>query len=142
MPITAANRKLYPPPKVWKTIRAAVQARAGDRCEGCGVKNRVTGYWLGERRFYVCGPGEIEAAALDNDKVIEIVCTTAHLDHDPTNNDGFEQTGRVLPVERSNLRFWCQRCHLRYDAKHHAQNARRTREAKKGQGLLFGGMNV
>lgn len=31
----------------------------------------------------------------------------------------------------------CQRCHLRYDAKHHAINARRTRRARKATGDLF-----
>lgn len=44
-----------------------------------------------------------------------VVLTTAHLDHTPENCD---------PV---NLRALCQRCHLRYDATHHANNARRTR---------------
>jgi hypothetical protein len=50
-----------------------------------------------------------------------IVLTIAHLDHDTTNNAD------------SNLLALCQRCHLSYDAKHHATNSRRTRDAKKGQ---------
>lgn len=44
-----------------------------------------------------------------------VVLTIAHLDHDPTNNDP------------ANLRALCQRCHLQYDAKHHAQTRRQTK---------------
>jgi len=36
-----------------------------------------------------------------------------------------------------NLRAWCQRCHLTYDAKHHAQNAYATRRGRKADGDLF-----
>lgn len=43
-----------------------------------------------------------------------IVLTIAHLDHNPENNDP------------ANLRALCQRCHLRYDAEHHAQTRRAT----------------
>ena len=55
----------------------------------------------------------------------KVVLTTAHLDHTPENCD---------PV---NLRALCQRCHLRYDAKHHAANARRTRFARRVAGGLL-----
>lgn len=47
-----------------------------------------------------------------------VVLTIAHLDHDPTNNDP------------SNLRALCQRCHLKYDAEHHAETRAKTRAAK------------
>ena len=53
-----------------------------------------------------------------------VVLTVAHLDHEPANCD-----------ER-NLVALCQRCHLRYDAAHHARNAkatRRRRQIKAGQ---------
>lgn len=36
-----------------------------------------------------------------------------------------------------NLRAMCQRCHLTYDAAHHAENARQTRRAKMAAGDLF-----
>lgn len=52
----------------------------------------------------------------------KVVLTVMHLDHDPSNNDP------------SNLKAGCQRCHLRYDAKHHAANAAKTRQAKKTYG--------
>lgn len=49
-----------------------------------------------------------------------VVLTVGHLDHTPEN------------CERSNLRAWCQRCHLTYDAEHHAKNAaiRRARQLR------------
>lgn len=48
-----------------------------------------------------------------------VVLTVMHLDHDTTNNDP------------DNLASGCQRCHLRYDAQHHAKNAAATRRAKR-----------
>ena len=51
--------------------------------------------------------------------------TVAHLDHDPSR------------CERSNLKAWCNRCHLTYDAKHHAINAAATRRAAKGVVEMF-----
>ncbi len=53
--------------------------------------------------------------------------TVAHLNH--VEND----------CRPENLRCWCAPCHLRYDAKHHAKNAAKTRKAKfeSRQGRLF-----
>lgn len=48
-----------------------------------------------------------------------VVLTVAHLNHDTADN------------RDENLAALCQRCHLRYDAQHHAANAARTRRAKK-----------
>ena len=48
-----------------------------------------------------------------------VVLTIAHLDHTPENCD------------MSNLRALCQKCHLSYDAKHHAANASHTRAMKE-----------
>lgn len=50
-----------------------------------------------------------------------VVLTVAHLDHNPDN------------CAPGNLRAWCQRCHLTYDAALHAANAARTRAEKKRQ---------
>lgn len=55
-----------------------------------------------------------------------VVLTIAHLDHTPEHNDP------------ANLRALCQRCHLTYDAKHHAKTAYQTRRAGKAAGDLFG----
>lgn len=57
-----------------------------------------------------------------------VILTVAHLDHDTTNNT------------RANLRALCQRCHLRHDARLHAQHAAETRRRKQieaGQFEMF-----
>ncbi|MFW6031668.1 MAG: hypothetical protein ACOC9T_03665, partial [Myxococcota bacterium] len=54
-----------------------------------------------------------------------VVLTVAHLDHVPEH------------CEPENLRAMCQRCHLSYDAQHHARNARATRRAGRACGELF-----
>jgi hypothetical protein len=46
-----------------------------------------------------------------------VILTTAHLDHTPEHCD------------RSNLRAFCQGCHLHYDKDHHAETRARTRAA-------------
>ena len=49
----------------------------------------------------------------------KVVLTVAHLDHNPQN------------CADENLKALCQRCHLNYDAKHHARNAATTRHKRK-----------
>ena len=49
-------------------------------------------------------------------KLIMIVLTIAHLDHQPEN------------CHPANLAAWCQRHHLAYDAEHHKITAYRTRK--------------
>ena len=58
-------------------------------------------------------------------KAIKVVLTIAHLDHDVTNNDF------------SNLKAFCQRCHLAHDKDHHAANRKASTAAKKGLQDLF-----
>jgi len=48
-----------------------------------------------------------------------VVLTTAHRDHTPENCDD------------ANLFAGCQGCHLWYDRAHHADTARKTREAER-----------
>lgn len=114
MPISAENKKRYPPN--WKEIRARILKRAGDRCEGspafpdCRVPNG----------------SEIRGAEFSGNGYRRVVVLTiGHLDHTPENCDD------------ENLRAWCQRCHLTYDAKHHAMNAAATRRKRKAIGDLF-----
>ena len=59
------------------------------------------------------------------DNGTKVVLTIAHLEHQPEN------------CSPENLRALCQKCHLTYDAKHHAQTRRQTREAKELSGRLF-----
>lgn len=97
MPIKPENKARYP--ANWKQIVAQVRERSGDRCEG-------------SPRWPECRAENGQPHPLTGSTV---VLTTAHLDHTPENCD------------LVNLRHWCQRCHLVYDAGHHAQ----TRAASK-----------
>lgn len=51
----------------------------------------------------------------------KVILTVAHLDHNKNNN------------RFSNLAALCQKCHLGYDAKHHAENRKYGRDWKKDQ---------
>lgn len=138
MPIKPENKSLYP--KNWKEIVAKVRERSGNKCEwpGCECVNGSDGVRYPDGRFNRLDPPfpEVDPHGtwfdrdfweVDGAKLIHVVLTTAHLDHDPTNND------------LSNLRHWCQYHHLRYDAKHHAETARKTREedSLRVQPVLF-----
>ena len=83
---------------------AAVRARAGNKCEGSPA-------------YPNCRAENGKAHPITGSKV---VLTTAHLNHDELETENL-----------SHLRYWCQRCHLTYDAKHHAVNARATRRKRK-----------
>ena len=118
-------------PAHWKTvIRPRIMARARNCCEQCGLPNHAT--VLSKSRVLLCDPQPYKQAAANvgcyhepGERATVIVLTIAHLDHDTANNAD------------SNLRALCQRCHLAHDAKHHATNCRRTRDAKKGQLTLL-----
>lgn len=129
MPIKPENAARYP--KDWKQVRERILARAGNCCEGsplfpeCRIGN---GWFRNNTTGEICDPdcGVIEAWEFaDGDSVTRIVLTIGHLDHTPENCD------------ESNLRAWCQRCHLNYDAKHHAQTAHETRRKGKAVNDLF-----
>lgn len=136
MPIKKENLAKYPPPREWAAIRDRILERAGNRCEKCGVSGRAIGYREKDGSFVQLAASredvgmEVEVASLDGHKVVEIVLTIAHLDHDPTNSD------------ESNLRAWCQRDHLCYDAELHAENAARTRSEKKRTAATVAGQAV
>jgi hypothetical protein len=125
MPITKAKRGLYPPN--WKELRAAVQARAGDRCEECGVRNGDIGFRDNTGAFHTVQE-DVDWSLFDPDaKLITIVCTTAHL------YDDDEETTDI-----SRLKFMCQRCHNMRDAPTRAVHASATRRARKyaGQAVM------
>ncbi len=107
VPIKPETQKRYP--KHWKFTVAAVRARAGNRCEGSPA-------------YPECRAENGKPHPITGSKV---VLTTAHIEHDDLETED-------LGV----LRYWCQRCHLTYDAKHHAKNARSTRRARKAIGEL------
>jgi 5-methylcytosine-specific restriction endonuclease McrA len=98
MPIRPELRCLYPPD--WAEISKRIRfERAGGLCETCGRPHGFDGVFL----------------------------TTAHLDHDPTNN------------AETNLRALCQRCHLAHDAPHHRVQRRLTYLMRRALGDLFTG---
>lgn len=121
MPIRPENKHRYP--KNWKQIRLQILERANHCCEGspafpdCRIenysfRNKITGE--------VTTSTEVveQWELVDDQKASRIVLTIGHLDHVPENCDP------------ENLKSWCQRCHLVYDAKHHAETARETRRLK------------
>lgn len=78
-------------------IRPEILQRANDCCEGSA-------------RYPFC---RVRNRELHPETGSKVVLTIAHLDHDVTNN------------ALGNLRAMCQRCHLTYDAVHHAETRRR-----------------
>lgn len=150
MPIRPENRHRYP--ANWQEIRATVLQRAQHRCEwpGCGIRNHAVGAWRksiaghhvwhplgGSSPCAAAGTGltwpaglplsyrEAREFAVANAPMTVIVLTVAHLDHVPEHCD------------LTNLRAWCQRHHLAYDAEHHRQTAYMTRLAARNNLELF-----
>ncbi len=138
MPIRDSEKARYP--RDWPQISAAIRERAGGRCEKCAAPNgeriaRGQGkdagtYMLADGGATHCAEtgallGYSRGSEYNAARVVKIVLTVAHLDHQPENCDP------------ENLRAWCQRCHLRYDAKHHAGNAAKTRHGRKALADLF-----
>lgn len=141
MPISAEKMKLYPGGSIrspeWQAIRERIRVRAANRCERCGVENHALGGRLRSGTFLRAQPtgtdglrltwpkpgeeawcGEGEPVRL---RIIKIVCTVAHFDNHLTDHSD------------DNLRFWCQQCHLRHDARQHAESVRVTRRRKSPQ---------
>lgn len=128
MPIRPENKARYP--KEWPQIRAAILERAEHKCEQCKAPNRtriargagkdVDTYMLDTADVYCADSGQYLGQCRHSDydllRMTDVVLTIAHLDHVPEN------------CAPENLRAWCQRCHLRYDAEHHKQTAYRTRK--------------
>ncbi len=137
MPIRASEKARYPAD--WKRISREVREAAGNKCEKCGAPNgeyisRGTGfaegtYMLMHGQVHCAETGDYKGMARGSEYptrgLVRIILTVAHLDHQPEN------------CARENLRAWCQRCHLRYDAKHHAANSAATRRSRKAAGDLF-----
>ena len=106
------NRALYP--NNWDEISARIRARAGDKCEQCGIPNKSPRSSVYRKRR----------------KTYTVFLTVAHLDHNPQNNSD------------DNLKCLCQLCHLRHDAKHHAKTAKLTRHVRRIHKRLRAGQLV
>ena len=106
----------YPPN--WREISRRIRFdRAEGRCE-CE----------GECGLHRDNPGPRRCVELDSSKARwakgMVMLTVAHLCHDSKCDD------------ETHLRAMCNRCHLRYDRKLHAQHAAETRDRKRGQNRL------
>lgn len=137
MPIKHENKARYP--ANWKTVRAAILERAHNCCEQCKVPNRsriargggpdIDTYQMDDAEVYCANTGKHLGRRRMSEynllRMVDIVLTIGHLDHMPENCDP------------ANLRAWCQRCHLRYDAAHHAETARETRRSRLNNMELF-----
>lgn len=155
MPIKPANRARYPAdwPAIRAAIleRAGRRCEHSDAPgHRCAARHRALGYWRDgelwrlpvgcehlQRRIWrfeplpqvlresgVDKPMTLQAA--DGPlKIIRVILTIAHLDHQPENCDP------------ENLRALCQRHHLAHDHDHHRANAQATRRAKSGTAELF-----
>lgn len=84
--------------------------------EFCGVENYAEGYRDCDGNFIESYGMQQETDALDGEKIIKIVLTVAHLDHNPQN------------CNPENLRALCQKCHLTYDIEHHKETRRNSKK--------------
>lgn len=110
-PIRPERRDLYP--ENWPEISRAIRVRADFVCECDGR----------------CGKHSEPCTAEDRrphpDTGSRVVLTVAHLNHDEAD------------CREENLAAYCQRCHLAYDADHHAATRRETaRKARADAGQL------
>lgn len=121
MPIRPENLERYP--EDWPLISDRIRfERADGRCE-C----------LGE-----CGHDHDGRCTAEHNRAHPVTgsivtLTTGHLDHTPEDCDNPGGTFILLALAHSNLRAWCQRCHLGYDRDYHAERARQTREERREQ---------
>lgn len=128
MPIRDVS--VYPPD--WPEIRAEILERAEHACEWCGLADRIEGYRDQWGDFVGTWEADAQLMRRARRKLIKIVLTVAHLDHQPGNNGA--------PGDRPNLAALCQKCHNGHDAPMRAKHAAATRHAKmrRACGDLFG----
>lgn len=107
----------YPPD--WPERRARILARADNRCEWCGVPNGVEVVRAGDEWAYEVA----ELSHRPDVRLVKIILTIAHLDHDKRN----------WSVRDDRLAALCQRCHLNYDRPRHIAHARAARRRRSGQ---------
>lgn len=107
MPIRPENRDRYPAD--WGEISLVCRIRAGWTCQGSPA--------YPECRAENGKPHPVTGSI--------VVLTVAHLDRTPENCD------------LENLRAWCQRCHLTYDADQHRSNRFRDQHAAADTLELF-----
>ena len=117
-------------PKDWKEIRKRILDRDDHCCKECGIPNYSIGYRDEKGKWYpiehsLQGDEDAADAKRKGYKIIKIVLTIAHLNHDTTDN------------RDENMAALCQLHHLRLDLNQHKTNARETLRKKKGLQELF-----
>lgn len=144
------NYSLYP--KDWKTVRVPrILARAGNKCERCGLENGLVGTRFASGEFVpyhetrfgseaagLCAqewaqrlsPRDLKAAGLT-----KIVLTVAHLDR--AGAPGTPEGDGPLDCPDDRLQALCQRCHLLLDAPRHAAKRRESSLSRRAAGSLF-----
>lgn len=149
MPIRPEHRWLYPID--WPELSRLVRfRRAKGRCEGCGrphgrhVMHTGDGRWWdedrrcwrdsrGRRAYGLPRPGRerlvqpVLLGGLERSPypLTRVVLASAHLDHNPSNND------------LRNLAAFCQRCHLLHDRQEHRRQRWTTLFRRRALGDLF-----
>ena len=143
MPIREENRARYPDD--WPAISKRIRAKAGNRCEQCGVENGALIYRGSHEmrpawRYASDTVYENSRCAFDGSEIpgtcwddfdsrrgdpVKVVLTVAHLDHQPEN------------CADDNLRAWCQRCHNAYDAPMRKAGIKSRTKAKAAAGDFF-----
>ena len=139
MPIRRQHRWLYPID--WQQLTDMIRfERAKGRCEQCCRPHGKHVYHLGDGRWWDedeerwrDGQGRrlrLKAIPAEDNPVFRatrVVLATAHLDHDPTNNDV------------RNLKAFCQRCHMIHDREEHLRRRRISFLLTRAIGDLFTG---
>jgi hypothetical protein len=101
----------YPPN--WKEIRQEILKRANNKCEFCGLENHSLVYSgkHNNKRMWLRNLYDINKYfdLFSDMKIVKVVLTIAHLDHDEENWN----------VKNDRLAALCQLCHLKYDKEEH-----------------------
>jgi hypothetical protein len=139
MPIHPRYRWFYPID--WPQLSAVIRfRRAQGKCEGCGRPHGAMVCHLGDGRWWDRdqkqwrdGRGRplrrLPALWLWKGAIrtTRVVLACSHLDHDPTNN------------RPSNLKAFCQRCHMLHDRPEHRRRRWFTTFRRRALGDLYQG---
>ncbi|MBM3744188.1 MAG: hypothetical protein FJW34_00150 [Acidobacteria bacterium] len=124
MPIRRDLRRFYG--AEWRTvIRPRILARARNRCERCGVPDRIETIRAGSAWFeahysrWFDHRRRVASPLARAVRTVRVVLTVAHLNHDPADN------------RDENLAALCQWCHLHYDAPHHKETRATRKDARR-----------
>ncbi|MEA2741838.1 MAG: hypothetical protein QOG73_2326 [Acetobacteraceae bacterium] len=140
MPIRREFRALYPPD--WAELSRRIRfERAGGRCQRCHRPHlaeirclpdgrwfdETTRTWRNRRGRPARWPDLIDVIDV---RLTRVVLAAAHLDNNPGNN------------RDSNLRGFCQRCHMLHDRPFHLAQRRLTYRRRWAIGDLFLGLYI